>query len=126
MRGRFLNDLSPLFPAFADHLKVLLKTSIVIIEQSLPPEKFKMPREDWFIIMVMGGFFILFGLVAYFWGRAEDKSYYNSLSTRTDVREYLEHRPQRPGLGALKLGGWIAIALGLSMLAMGGALLLWG
>jgi len=85
-----------------------------------------MPHEDWFILMVMGGFFALFGLVAIFWGRAEEKSYYNSLSKRTDVREYLEHLPERPQPGALKIGGWTAIAVGLFMVAMGGAFLLWG
>lgn len=85
-----------------------------------------MPHEDWFILMVMGGFFTLFGLVVMFWGRAEEKSYYDSLARRTDVREYLEHRPERPEPGGLKIGGWTAIAVGLVMLAMGGAFLLWG
>ena len=84
-----------------------------------------MPHQDWFILMVMGGSFILLGLGAIFWGRAEEKSYYDSLSSRHDVREYLEHSPKRPEPGALKIGGWIAITLGLLMLALGGALLLW-
>jgi len=75
--------------------------------------------------MVMGGLFILLGLGAIFWGRAEEKSYYDSLSTRSDVREYLEHQPQRPEPGALKIGGWIAITLGLCMLALGAAFLFW-
>ena len=84
-----------------------------------------MPHQDWFILMVMGGLFILLGLGAIFWGRAEEKSYYDSLSTRSDVREYLEHQPQRPEPGALKIGGWIAITLGLCMLALGAAFLFW-
>lgn len=84
-----------------------------------------MPYQDWFILMVMGGSFILLGLGGIFWGRAEEKSYYDSISTRHDVREYLEHLPERPEPGALKIGGWIAIILGLLMLALGGARLLW-
>ena len=80
---------------------------------------------DCFILMGMGGLFILLGLVAIIWGKREEKSYYNSISTRTDVREYLEHWPQHPEPGALKIGGWIAIAIGLLMLAMGGAFWLW-
>ena len=60
------------------------------------------------------------------WGKREEKSYYDSLSTRTDVREFLEHWPWRPQPVALKIGGWIAIAVGLLMLAMGGIILLWG
>ena len=84
-----------------------------------------MPHQDWLILMVMGGLFILLGLGAIFWGRVEEKSYYDSLSTRTDVREYLEHQPQHPEPGALKIGGWIAITLGLFILALGVAFLFW-
>jgi len=84
-----------------------------------------MPHQDWFILMTMGGLFILLGVFGIFWGKREEKRYYNSLSTRADVREYLEHWPTRLGLGALKIGGWTAIAVGLFMLAMGTALLLW-
>jgi len=76
--------------------------------------------------MGMGGLFILLGLAAIIWGKSEEKSYYNSLSTRTDLREFLEHRPQPPQPVSLKIGGWIAVAVGLLMLAMGGIIFLWG
>jgi len=76
--------------------------------------------------MGMGGFFILLGLGAIIWGRREEKSYYDSLSTRNDTREFLEHWPQRPQFGALKIGGWVSIAIGVSMIVIGGVLLLWG
>ena len=85
-----------------------------------------MPLQDWLILMGMGGLFILLGLAAIIRGRSEEKSYYDSLSTRPDVREFLEHRPQRSQPAALKIGGWIAVAVGLLMLAMGGIILLWG
>jgi len=85
-----------------------------------------MPHSDYFIVMGMGGVFILLGLAAIFWGKGEEKGYYDSVATRPDVREYLEHLPQRPEPGALKIGGWIAIAIGLLMVAMGGAFWLWG
>lgn len=78
------------------------------------------------MLMGMGGLFILLGLAAIFWGRKEEKDYYNALTTRPDMREYLEHWPQRPEHGALKIGGWIAIALGVIMVAMGGGFWLWG
>ncbi len=84
-----------------------------------------MPQQGWFILMLMGGLFILLGLGAFFWGRREEKSYFDSISTRSDVREYLEHWPRRPEPGALKVGGWIAITLGLVMLALGVAFLFW-
>lgn len=85
-----------------------------------------MPQSDYFILMGMGGLFILLGLAALIWGRSEGKRYYNSLSTRPDVREFLEHSPIRPEPGALKTGGWIALAIGLVMLGIGGAFWLWG
>ena len=85
-----------------------------------------MPQSEYFILMGMGGLFILLGLAAIIWGKHEEKSYYNSLSTRVDVREYLEHQPERPEPGAVKIGGWITIAIGLLVLAMGGAFWLWG
>jgi len=79
-----------------------------------------------FIMMGMGGLFILLGLATIMWGKSEEKGYYDSLSTRTDVREYLEHRPLRPEPEALKIGGWITITVGLLMIAMGVGFLLWG
>jgi len=81
-------------------------------------------NHDYFIMMGVGGIFLILGLGAIFWGKSEEKDYYDSLSNRTDVREYLEHSPQRPALGALKVGGWIAIAVGLLLIVMGGVFLL--
>jgi len=85
-----------------------------------------MPLEDYFILMAMGGFFILLGVAGIIWGKREETGYYDSLSTRPDVREYLEHSPERPEPGALTIGGRIAITLGILMLAGGGALWRWG
>ncbi|GAI11613.1 unnamed protein product [marine sediment metagenome] len=84
------------------------------------------PSGDYLILMGMGGLFIFLGLVSVIWGKTEEKRYYDSLSTRTDVREFLEHEPEHPQPGALKIGGWIAIAVGLLMVAMGSAFWLWG
>lgn len=85
-----------------------------------------MPQTDSVILMVMGGLFILLGLGAMFWDRGEKKSYYNAIASRIDVREYIEHSPERPEMGALKIGGWIAITVGLILLIVGGAFRLWG
>ena len=81
---------------------------------------------DHFILMAMGGLFVILGIASIFWGKGEEKTYYNAMSNRADVREFLEHEPERPEPGALKIGGWIAIAIGLLMLVMGGAFWLWG
>lgn len=85
-----------------------------------------MSQYDWFVIMGMGGLFILLGIAAIIWGRREEKGYYDSLSTQSDTREFLDHWPRRPQFGALKIGGRIALAIGVLMIAMGGAFWLWG
>ena len=85
-----------------------------------------MPERDYFILMGMGGLFVILGIASIMRGRGEEKGYYNAISTRPDAREFLEHEPERPEPGALKIGGRIAIAIGLLMLVMGGACWLWG
>jgi hypothetical protein len=74
---------------------------------------------DWLIAVVMGAVFIILGLAAVLWGRREEKSYYDAIATRADVREYVEHSPERPEPGGLRAGGWIAIAVGLLLLFIG-------
>ena len=78
-----------------------------------------MPQGDGFILMGVGGGFIVIGLLAIIWGRHEDKSYFDSLTARRDLREFMAHWPVRPQPGALKMGGWIALAVGLILLAVG-------
>ena len=85
-----------------------------------------MPQTDLWVLIGLGGLFILLGVGAFFWGRGEEKSYYKAISTRTDIREYMEHTPERPEPGGLKVGGLIAIIVGLVMLIMGGAFWLSG
>jgi len=76
--------------------------------------------------MGVGGLFIILGLAAIIWGKHEEKDYFDSLSERTkDLREFMNHWPQRPQPGASKIGGWIAIAIGLLMLVISLALWLW-
>lgn len=74
---------------------------------------------DWLVLMGMGGVFILLGIGAFVWGRNEEKGYYDSTASRTDAREFLNHWPPRPSLGAPKIGGRIAIAVGFILLIIG-------
>jgi len=81
---------------------------------------------EYFILMGLGGLFILLGLAIVIWGKGEEKAYYEAIASRPDAREFLEHEPERPEPGALKIGGRIFIAIGLLMVVMGGAFWLWG
>ncbi len=87
-----------------------------------------MPQYDWLVLIGVGALFLLLGLAAIILDKREEKSYYESLSTSTrpDAREFLERWPQRPQFGALKIGGWIALAIGILMIVIGGAYWLWG
>jgi len=83
-----------------------------------------MLQGDCFMIMSVGGGFIILGLIGIIWGRHEEKTYFNSLAARPDdMREFMEHWPMRPQPGAVRTGGWIAIAIGLLMLIVG--IVLW-
>ncbi len=85
-----------------------------------------MPSGDYFIPIGIGGFFAILGIILIVLGKGEERAYYDSLASRTDAREFLEHWPERPRVGSLKIGGWIALAVGLLMVVMGGAFWLWG
>ena len=86
-----------------------------------------MPQTDLLILVVMGGLFVLLGFGAIFWDKQEQKNYYNTIPTRrTDVREYMEQSPKRPEFEAIKVGGRIAIIIGLVLFIMGGVFWLWG
>jgi hypothetical protein len=78
-----------------------------------------MPNIDSFVLIGMGCLFVILGIAAIIWGKREERMYYDTLSTRPDTREFLDRWPQRPQFGALKIGGWIAIAIGLMMVIWG-------
>lgn len=82
-----------------------------------------MVYQDAFTLMGVGGVFIVLGIASVIWGIFEEKGYYKALASRRgDVREFLEHRPFRPQPAALKIGGWIAFAVGMVLLVVGGAI----
>jgi CHASE3 domain sensor protein len=85
-----------------------------------------MPQNELITLMIIGGIFVLLGLGAFFWGKSEEKHYYESISSHQDTREFLEGWPRRPQFGSLQVGGWIAIILGVIMLSVGGAFSIWG
>lgn len=82
-----------------------------------------MPLATYQIILAMGGFFVLLGIVFILWNRRERKKYYNSiLLTRRDIKESLTHEPHRSWLHAWQIGGRISLILGIVLLIIGGVL----
>lgn len=79
-----------------------------------------MASQGWLIPVVVGGVFIILGLGVVIWGKREEKEYYDALVTRRDLREFFDRWPFRPEPGALKIGGWIAVAVGLVIAIVGG------
>ena len=71
--------------------------------------------------MAVGGVLVFLGVVGLFWGRREEKTYYDAIATRSDVREFFTRWPRRPEPASIKIGGWIAIAVGLVMLLVMGS-----
>ena len=74
---------------------------------------------DKWIAVSIGVAFIVIGIGAFLWGRDETHKYYEALTNRMDVREFLERSPIRPEPEALKIGGVISIAVGLVILVIG-------
>jgi hypothetical protein len=79
-----------------------------------------MPQGDNLTVVVVGAAFAVLGIVAYFWGRREEKTYlYAMAKRRDDLREFVSHWPPRAAPGAVKVGGWIAISIGGILMIVG-------
>ena len=78
-----------------------------------------MSAGDTIILMSAGGGFILLGIIGILWGRYEEKRLFNGLAEKPDLREFSLKHVESPQPGALRIGGWIAIALGALLLLIG-------
>jgi len=79
---------------------------------------------DNFIIMGMGGFFLILAIIFFLWARGEERGLNYGLSQRRDLREFLTRWPMRVEPGALRVGGWLSVIIGLLLIIIGGLLLL--
>lgn len=75
-----------------------------------------MISHDLIIMIIIGGAFLVLGIIAIIWSKREEGAYYGSVSERLDVREFLEHSPGRPEPNALKIGGKLCFAVGIVVL----------
>lgn len=83
-----------------------------------------MSHLDSFIMMGLGGFFLLLAVIAFLWSRSEERVINNALSKRRDLREFITRWPPSIEPGALRIGGWILIATGIVLIILGGIFLL--
>jgi len=82
-----------------------------------------MAQGDWYFLVIVGGVLVILGIIAMFWGIREEKKLFEELAAKPDLREFTLQHVESPQPGALKIGGWIAIAVGVIILAVG--LVLW-
>ena len=73
-------------------------------------------------ILALGIFFILLGVAFIVWNKREKKTYYNSLVTRRDMKEFITREPERPWLNAWQIGGRISLIIGIILVIAGGVL----
>lgn len=78
-----------------------------------------MPQGDWYILLIVGGVFVILGIIGIIWGIREEKRIFDALSKKPDLREFTLKHIESPQPGALKIGGWIAIGLGLITVVVG-------
>jgi hypothetical protein len=74
------------------------------------------------IILGMGGFFVLLGIIFILGNRREKSKYYNSVLRQKDIKETITHEHERFWLQAWMIGGRMSIAVGIALLIVGGIL----
>ena len=79
-----------------------------------------MSQVSYQVLLGMGGFFVLLGVIFILGNRRERKKYYNSiLLTQRDIKETITHEHERFWLQAWKIGGWISLIVGIVLLIIG-------
>jgi len=76
------------------------------------------------VILGLGGFFVLLGIIFILWNRREKNKYYNSiLLTHRDIKETITREHERFWLLAWQIGGRISLIVGIVLLIIG--VILW-
>jgi hypothetical protein len=75
------------------------------------------------VILGLGGFFILLGIIFILWNRREKNKYYNHiLLTQRDIKETITREHERFWLLAWQIGGRVSLIVGIVLLIIGGIL----
>lgn len=75
--------------------------------------------DDHSIVALVGGIFLVVGIIFLAWGFRERRGYLDSLVQRRDMREFLTRWPERWWLNTLMVGGWVGLSLGVILLILG-------
>ena len=78
-----------------------------------------MLQDDWYILVIVGGVFLILGIIGILWGRYEEKRLFEALAEQRDLREFTLEHVESPQPGALRMGGWIAVVLGILVMVVG-------
>lgn len=85
-----------------------------------------MPRILWYVpTLVLGIGFIVLALVLMMKASRDEGGYFSFLSSRPDVRKYLEHNSLLAFI-SLKVGGRISLAVGAGLIVLSAVLWYWG
>jgi hypothetical protein len=75
------------------------------------------------VILGLGGFFVLLGIIFILGGKRGKNKYYNSiLLTRRDIKETITREHERFWLLAWQIGGRVSLIVGIVLLIIGGIL----
>jgi hypothetical protein len=72
------------------------------------------------VILGLGGFFVLLGMIFILGNRREKRKYYDSvLLTQRDIKETITHEHERFWLQAWQIGGRVSLVVGIVLLIIG-------
>jgi hypothetical protein len=78
-----------------------------------------MPIRDALVLIGVGCFFILLGIISLLWASREERGMKNVLSRRTDLRDFIDGWPIRVGPGSSRIIGFVSIVIGATALLLG-------
>jgi|GEM_PF-2312558 len=82
-------------------------------------------QTDSYIIMGIGGFFIILGLLIFLWAWLKQTRRGDVLSRHDDLKSFLGYWPELVEPVGLRAGGCVAVLLGVAMIILGIILLFW-
>jgi len=72
----------------------------------------------WQAILGLGTFFVVLGIVSVLWSRREQTRFYDSISTKRDLKEFITREADRSWLSAWLIGGRISLVVGIVLLVV--------